>query len=251
MAKAKSHKGKVVENAELYETTEYGVFVLDHKNRPINEGKVHSFMKDFKTGKFFMKEFPAIVDDNFVVLDGQHRYEACRRLSLPFFFRFSHELTLYNVVDVQVNAGWTTNDYLHAFVKQDKMDYIILQRFVKRYNMPVSLAVLVLEGRRLSLGKAGFYDGTFLIKNEEKGHKRAQVIQDVGALTKRLHKDKAFGLAMIDIMNSPEYDHERMMEQMGKYHTLMQRHVNTENYIRNLEEVYNYRLQGKNKVRFN
>jgi len=251
MAKTKTHKGKLVQNSELYETTEYGVFTLDSKNRPINEGKVHSFMNYFKTGKFFMKEFPAIVDENFIILDGQHRYEACRRLSLPFFFRLSHELTLDNVVDVQVNAGWTTNDYLHAFVKQGNQDYIVLQRFVKRYNMPASLAVLLLEGRRVSLGKAGFYDVTFAIKNEEKGHKRAQAIQEIGALTKQLHKDKSFGLAMIDIMNNPEYDHKRMMDQMTKYHTLMQRHVSSQNYIRNLEEVYNYRLQEKNRVRFN
>ncbi len=247
---SKKINSKKVSNAELYETIEYGVFTLDTRNRPINEGKVHAFMKDFKQGKFFMKEFPAIVSEEFVILDGQHRYEACRRLQMPFLFRFTHDLSIENVVDVQANAGWATEDYLHAFVKQNNMHYIILQRFVKRYNMPASLAVLVLEGRRLSLGKAGFYDGTFTIKNEEKGHIRAQAIADIGNLTKYLHKDKAFNLAMIDILANPEYDHKRMIEQMTKYPSLMLRQVNSENYIRNLEEVYNYRKEAKNKIRF-
>src|ERR1035437_11165787 len=72
---------------EVLETYKYEQFIRDDKNRPIHEEKVHFFMKQFKLGKFFMKEFPIIVDNQFLILDGQHRYEALKRLELPLYFR--------------------------------------------------------------------------------------------------------------------------------------------------------------------
>lgn len=143
--KLKPKDSKILKDTEVIETREYNVFILDKLNRPISDDKVNFFVRQFKADHFFMKEFPAIVDNNFVILDGQHRFEAVKRLSLPFYFRVSDTLTIDDVTNIQVNAGWSPADYLHSYVQQGKMPYIITHRFVERYEIPVSTAVRILS----------------------------------------------------------------------------------------------------------
>src|SRR4051812_17863079 len=82
-------KGKFynkIPDSEILETSNYDVFVLDKKNRPISDEKVLTFMKEFQAGHFFMNEFPVIVDKQNIILDGQHRFEACKRLGYAIYF---------------------------------------------------------------------------------------------------------------------------------------------------------------------
>lgn len=238
-----------LEGTEVLETLKYEMFKTDIKNRPIDEEKVYFFMKQFKAGKFFMKEFPIIIDHDLVILDGQHRFEAVKRLELPLYFRYAHSLTIHNVVDVQLNAGWKTPDYLHTFIQQKNMNYIILNRFIKKYQISTTVAVLLLSGES-GLKKSGYYDGTFIIKDETKAHEQANAINTLGSLALGLNRDRTFCLAVAKIISHPDYEEKRMTEQLTKYTSLMIRQVTVNGYIKNLEEIYNYKLYSKNRVRF-
>lgn len=240
-----------VKNSEVYETVNYAAFHMDEKNRPINEEKVTVFMRQFKKGKNFMREFPAIVDHNHLILDGQHRYVALKRLELAFYYRYASSLTIDNVVDVQSNAGWHTSDFLHAFIKQKKQDYIVLNRFIQRYDISISIAVALLtQSMKSSLKKRGFYQGLFKIVDETWAHDKAKMIFELGELAWNLHKDAKFCGALVKVFQTEDYDHKRMVTQMKKYNSLLRRQVTTDAYIENFEEVYNYKLYTKNKVRF-
>lgn len=241
----------IVKGTEVWETTNYAAFHMDEKNRPINEEKVAVFMKQFKKGNNFMKEFPAVVTEDHLILDGQHRFVALRRLELPIYYRYSTSLTIDSVVDVQSNAGWHTSDFLHAFIKQKKQDYIVLHRFVERYDISMSIAAsLLTQSMRGNLRKSGFYQGLFKIKDETWAHEKAKMIFELGELAWNLHKDAKFCGALVKVFQTPDYDHKRMVTQMKKYNSLLRRQVTTDAYIENFEEVYNYKLYTKNKVRF-
>lgn len=242
----------VVPNSELLQTKDYSKFKCDIKNRPVSDDKVAFFVKQFSAGKFFMKEFPVIVDKDMVILDGQHRYEASKKLDMSVYFRFADSLTIDSVTDVQVNAGWKTEDYIHAFIQQKNQNYIILNRFIKRYKITTSVACILLSGgtQHGSLAKLGFYDGTFVVKNEDKAHELAGAINEYGSMALNLNRDKAFCIAIVKILEHPEFDEKRMKSQLSKYVSLIKRQVTTEGYLRNLEEVYNYHLFTKNKIRF-
>ncbi len=240
-----------IENTEVFESIEYDFFSMDIKNRPLSEEKVTFFMKQFKSGKCFMIDFPVVVNADLIILDGQHRFAAAKRLQMPIYFRKAHSLTMDSIVDVQLNAGWKTTDYIHAFVQQKKQDYIVLHRFVSRYKFSVTVAAKLLAGNtRGGLKEFGFYEGDFKVKNETEAHEQAKTINTLGELALNLHRDKTFCTAIIKIMRHPDYEHKRMVEQLEKYASLVRRQVKEDDYIKNLEEVYNYRLFQKNKVRF-
>lgn len=97
---------------------------------------------------------------------------------------------------------------------------------------------------------SGFYTGNFEVTDEEKAHKWAKIINEVGDLCPHIKSDRSFCAAMCVLLTHPDYSHKRMIEQMTKYAVLVRRQIKTTEYVRNLEEVYNYRLMAKNKVRF-
>lgn len=254
----------VIANTEIIETTEYNVFVLDIRNRPIDEDKVQTFMKSFKENKNFMREFPGTVDSTtWIILDGQHRFEALKRLSMPFVFRFTlpdSKFTINNVADVQHNAGWKSEDYLHTYIKQGNQNYVEVSRFVKRYNMSVSIAVMLLtslnskgelQGKGASLKRSGFYTGSIEIKNVDKAHMVAKRIEEFGKLGFKYYANSKFITALVAVMNHPDYDHKEMINKASQFGaSLLKPQTTTEYYLRNLEELYNYRTREENRLRF-
>lgn len=193
-----------------------------------------------------------VVDKSNTILDGQHRFEAAKRLEYPVYFKYSDSLTIDNIVDVQINAGWKTTDYVHAFIKQGKQDYVVLSRFMNRYKMTASVATSLLVGTAQTSGlkKNGFYNGTFKVKDETKAHEQAKVIYEIGTVLFSLQTNAAFCSAVVKIMQHPDFSEKRMMEQLKKYSSIFHRQVSQLAYIRALEELYNYRAYKENKIRF-
>lgn len=254
---------QVVKGSEVYQTHEY-LFVLDVRNRPIDDDKVRRFMKAFNDGQYFMKDFPAIIDPNsWVVLDGQHRYEACKRLGIPFHYKWADEkFTIDNVVDVQHNSGWKSADYMHSYIKQGNQNYVEVARFAKRYNVSISIAVLLLtsvnskgeliNSRGVSLKRAGFYDGNLVVKNINAACRIADRLEDIGKSgTAPFYRSDRFISAFISVLNHPHYDHDTMMHKVNQFGaSLMKPQTDTENYLRMLETLYNYKAREENKLRF-
>lgn len=254
---------KAIPGGETFETREY-LFTYNIKNRPLSEDKVKHFMKLFKDGKNYMREQPALIeDDTWDVFDGQHRYEACKRLGEPFFFRWKTRdstLTFDKVGDIQTNAGWTTYDFIHTFVAQKKQNYIDLQRFINKYNFPVTTSVMLLSLNPAktknesaqnsgSMKKSGFYEGTFVISDYQYAAMIAQRIMDFAAAGFKVCTSRSFIVAYVAAMNHPEYDHKQMTDKILKYgSSLLRSQVDALNYLHNLETVYNYKSQ--NKIRF-
>ena len=219
------------------------------KNRPIDEDKVKEFMKKFSAGENFMKEFPGLVDeDTWVIFDGQHRYEACRRLNIPFVYRWrtkNSELTIDNISKVQSNARWTAEDFMHSFVQQKNQEYIDVQRFVNRYHFSVSTACMLLSinpnnptGTHLGLKKNGFYEGTFRIVDYKYACEIAQRIEAfIGAGFKQGNQS-AFITTYVAAMNHPDYDHKQMMTRLNAYPGILIGQTDANSYLRNLEKVY-------------
>lgn len=250
-----------VEQSHVFETSEF-VFIYAKKNRPIEEAKVVEFMEKFKAGKNFMRELPALIDINtWEILDGQHRIEACKRLGIPFCYRFTtpnSQLSIDQVTEIQANAGWKTLDYIHSNIQQKKQSYVVLKRFITRYNFPPSTAVMLLSGhindsRKGSLQSTGFYQGNLQItdKNEEYAHSIAKKTQEFGELGLKVHTNRNFIAALCSVMKHPEYNHEQMLDRYAKYgHSLFHPQINTELYIKELEKLYNYKTQQGKRARF-
>ena len=69
----------------MQETKDYGKFTFLTANRPIHRGHVNKLKKSL-TEYGFLDSQPITVTPDFRIIDGQHRFIACKEMGLPVKF---------------------------------------------------------------------------------------------------------------------------------------------------------------------
>ena len=86
-----------------------------------------------------------IVDRDMNVIDGQHRLEACKRLSLPIYYMISTSDPQKTII--QLNAqqvGWKMNDYIQSWAGTGVKCYQDLIAFEQLHHLGITNSLLVL-----------------------------------------------------------------------------------------------------------
>ena len=73
------------EPPQIRMTDQYDRFTLLDFNRDISTSNMRKLMQ-LTAKKFQMHKFPILVTKDFEIIDGQHRFEACRQLGCPIYY---------------------------------------------------------------------------------------------------------------------------------------------------------------------
>ena len=240
----------IIKGSETHTTNDYSIFKFSLKNRPVQEFRVKHWKHEFSNGRFFLKTFPITITRDFFITDGQHRYAACKALGLPIYYKFSDELTLNNVADVQMNSKWTTSEVVHSKIQQGNKEYAVLKEFADAHDVTIPIAVLLIgEDRRDSKKINLFATGNFKAKNIVRGNEIAKLMPALKACGFKPYMERNFVQALIDIYG--QYDTERMIEKIEQWGaSILRKQTKIEYYVNNLEQIYSYHSAGKNKVYF-
>ena len=101
---------------KIMQTTDYDEFTFFHGNRSIDEKRLKVLMESIKTYGLIN---PIVVNQKKEIIDGQHRYQSCRTLSIPVRYNVykvdSSQLLelIRNINSVQKN--WNNDDIANAF----------------------------------------------------------------------------------------------------------------------------------------
>lgn len=96
--------------SEVQETMDYGIFKTVSGNRNISEFHIELLKRSIKK-RNLTKDFPILVNSNFEILDGQHRYEALSNLGLPIYYRIAEVTTVQDIAIVNtISKKWTLAD---------------------------------------------------------------------------------------------------------------------------------------------
>jgi hypothetical protein len=259
---------EVLANTEVYSATTYDDFIRDPRNREINELIVKDFIDKFKNGENFMKELPGLVHvndkDQFVITDGQHRFYACKRLGIPFLFRWQDadsKLTMNNIANVQDGSKWSSFDHIGSKMRsltgKHKQSYVVLDRLMKKYGLPASTMIAVLNAKPNGepgggANSAGLKTGEFMVTDEQEAaaYETLDHLESTfkaGAPT--IWKQKNFIVALQKSMRLKGYNKNQMRARMTNYSAQLIRRQTVKEYLRNLEDLYNYNSKG-DRLRF-
>ena len=156
----------MLENICIESTTDYNRFKTLVGNRGVILGNVKKLVASMSNNQLASI---AIVNSKDEIIDGQHRYEACRELGLPFYY-----ITMpnYGIEEVHVlnsnMKNWTNEDYVRQFSDRfmhgEKIfkDYKVLVDFMDSENIQMSKALIILEDGKKS-GSDALRDGTFKV----------------------------------------------------------------------------------------
>jgi hypothetical protein len=230
-------------------TKNYDRFRFDPTQRPPEDKHVQEIMKALKE-KNFLREYPIVVDVNFIVVDGQHRLLAAQALDLPVFYIISKSMTPQDVAGVNRNQkGWLMSDYLHSFCAQGKKDYLALQEFKKEYPfLSVSICRFLLGGHS-QRGEKSFARGEFTVTQPEIAIKTANHLVELSKFT-NLYVRWQFVAAVASLVSNPAYNPKRMIQKLEYMSSKLHRCVDTNEYLAMLSEIYNYRVSSDDVVSF-
>lgn len=119
-------------------TLDYSIFKFMASNRGINEGLVKRLITSIKKIGYIEGK-PIIVNQDMVIVDGQHRFEACKRLQLPIHYSISNVSSEEAMIHLNMNQQiWRLEDYIHSWANRGKQVYKDLIEFEKQYKLGTS-----------------------------------------------------------------------------------------------------------------
>lgn len=247
----RSHKtDEVVEQRIIYSTKDYSKFKILNGNRDINENHVKQLTKLMLTNGNLTFEYPIVVDEDGNVIDGQHRLKACEALGWEIGYTIEKGSTIETVR--AINRGghnWDWRDIAMSYAKLGNDNYQWFIEFVDRHNISFSAALRIADGKQTRRNmNGGFQGGGFEIIDRENAEELAVIVKGMQLAANLYHSE--FTNAAITIANSPAYDDERMIAKLNAYGEmkLPTRGQRTE-YMRTLEEIFNYGYSDENKAR--
>ena len=232
----------------VFVTNNYKLFSPFDGNRPTNQFHIKRLEKSFKENHL---PVPIVVDETYRIGDGQNRYEACVNLSLPVYYIVIPGLTLEDVQLLNANVRpWDMDDYMDSYCDVGhNADYPIYREFKIHYKFSHSICLIVLtQGSSDKFIRNEFKDGLLKISDIEYARKCAEKITAVRFYYSG-HSRRSFVYAMLKCFRNPEYDHNVFLDKLSKQSAKFTDQAGVNDYMRLIEEIYNFRTYEQNRVR--
>lgn len=196
-----------------------------------------------------IKYNPILINEKNEVIDGQHRLEAIKELGLPVYAIQENGLTLENVQALNANTKvWSPMDYAKSFSELGNHNYADYINFKKHYKLNHDVLLQYLALDRPMTGEM-FKQGKLVVPHLERSDALCKKLMDFERFYKRF-KIRSFALAFKKVWEHPQYDHERMLLKLNQRPDAITDEALPENYVRQLENLYNHGLSAENKLRF-
>lgn len=236
-------------DTKIYKTKDYDMFNTLGGNRNINLKNANKIIDSMKK-RFIIN--PIIVNENYEIIDGQHRHYACRQLGVEVYYIVQEGLTLKDCQLMNCNSKtWSTEDFLNGYCELGKKDYIILRDFHnKNKHLSLWLCETILADN-VNMGtilNVKFKDGDYKVKDIKKAQKIADMILDFKNYTP--YGQRNFFVALIKMFNNEKYNHERMLNKLSFQNSKLQKEVNINTYLQVLSDIYNYKTKMSERVLF-
>ena len=231
-------------SVKIYFSLEYGNFKFLKGNRDINEKKVNKIIDSIEIdGIDILKYSPIIVDKEFKILDGQHRFFVSKKLGRPVFYVIVEDFGIKGVTRINSNSSnWKVKDFLNSFIDMKFEAYIKIHDLMKLHKAtPLLIAALLHEGTPyMKQQKDTFNDGLIKINHLDYTEKLLSGCKDFSWYTNNSYS-RSFVEAIQKIIKSENYDHEEMKRKLKMSGKKIDRLENKKTIMRQVEEIFNFK----------
>lgn len=230
---------------DVKQTTDYSQFRIGEWNREISEKSIKKIEKSVEKRGWL--KHPIIVNEDFVIIDGQHRYEFAKRNNLPVYYMVVPNLGVEDCVTMNNSrTGWSLYDYIRFYAGQGSPDYIILENMVKDYYfLPVSTLVGIVTDSSQSGGTtAKVKNGDFVItaKEHDKAITKLEMLKRIQRQVLAIPgRASAMFMAISCAYDCEGVDVDRLEKQIQMYFNMVTPPANQDMALQEVEKVYNYR----------
>ena len=232
-----------------------GIFKLLKGNRPPNPHHVKRLASSIE--KYGMLANPILVNEDYEIIDGQHRYLAAKETGSPVYYIIAEGYALEQVHALNMNQrNWGPIEFLNGYADMGLEDYILLRKFMSRHRwLRVTDAVAICSNIATPTGG----DNTSQARKFKEGVWKAR---DMGLAEINANKIKSiepyfdayntstFIQVMLWMLKHPNYNHDTFLQKLKLQPSALVRCASRSQYKILIEEIYNYRNRNKVNLRF-
>jgi len=114
---------------QVLTTNDYSLFKIIKGNRDVNKLHIKRLVDSFRDEYLLT---PLIVNQNYEIIDGQHRFHAAKELGLSINFIICNDYSLKQVQLLNTNMkNWKKIDYLNTFCDLGYEHYLKFRNFLQ------------------------------------------------------------------------------------------------------------------------
>lgn len=245
--KTQTNEPMVKHSNQVHTTTDYFLFKPIDGNRNKNLLHINRLKKSMAENYLFTI---IIVNENYEIIDGQHRFDVIQELNLPLNYVVCKGYGLNEVHILNQNSKtWTSDDYLDGYCKLGYKDYLKYREFKETYDIGHYECMWLLNGSQLSNPTQVFFMGDFKIKNYNEACKIIEKIMLVEPYYSEW-KRRSFILAMLQLFKNSNFELTEFLQKLKLQPTALSNCSTTNQYVSLIEEIYNYRRRDKINLRY-
>jgi len=244
--------------ATCYCTKDYSRFKTMDGNRDVSEKHVKTLISSMKRDNL-IKYQTITVNENFEIVDGQHRFEACKRLGIHVHYKIKAGSN-YKTAGILNHASeeWKFINYLENFAINQHEDYIKLEAFQAKYNVSLKRLGYLMSKEQKKIFDEKFRTGEFvLIDNLEEISKKIENINEIIKFletillldnTRFLNTDN-FWRALYFLLMEKDVDVKKFKEKLSMKHQSITQMSGYKDYVNNLIKIYDWKTKNSRLAR--
>lgn len=238
---------KTVDEGKIYRTSDYNFFKRISGNRHLNSPHVSRLKESMKKEDL---KIPIIVNAKNEVIDGQHRLQARKELGFPVYYIIIPNLGIQQTQMANAeNKNWTSMDFVNTYIELNYAHYKKYVEFQRKYEFSHQVALMLLEGIQSNARTNEFRSGGFVVNNYERACEWAEKLYQIEPYYDGF-KRRSFAISMVHLFQNEKYSHPEFIQKLEYQSSKLMHCTTVSQYIKIVEEIYNYKRKAEDKIRF-
>jgi hypothetical protein len=248
MVKTSNHTQKDTTVNTVLKTNDYAKFKTKQGNRDLNELHLKRLSTSVKE-KDLLHANPILVNEDFEIIDGQHRFNVCKELNKPIYFLMVEGLGLTEIQVLNANTkNWKMEDYIDGYCSMQIPEYCYFKNLLNNTGLGISVLLAMFSDNNNGDTCVKLRNGELKLPHKNQGLIILQWIKEWIKVYEGSDR-RAFVLALVNLYKTKGYSHEKMMQKIKYQSTKIVDCTNVKTYLALLEEIYNFKERG-DKLRF-
>ena len=229
-------------------TSRYEDFKIAEGNRTINLAHLKRITESIE--KHGYRGAPIVVSGDMTIIDGQHRYAACKELGIPVPYVIDKGATIETARTLNASQrAWRATDFVASYAATGNENYVRLHKFMESTGLAFRLAIKALRPDLTGAEQAA-KEGTLVISSThfKQGIELNNFWRRFDCLSRDSDQIRNIRIALAFLINCPEVDKTRLEKTLLKngvkpFHGL-------DGAIREINEAYNIGAAKSKKIDF-
>ena len=232
---------------KFIQTNQYNKFSFFNTNREINLSHVKKIMDSIQVHGL-LEEITC--NENYEIIDGQHRFIALKNLNLPILAKIKIGATADAIIPSNiVRRGWTIMDYINYYSQKGYEHYNLLEEVIaenKDVNLGTSSIIEIYYKEDTHYEVKKLRSGNYKI-DVAQGNYIRNIVLDVGSYVPIYGNNSKFVRPINRLIRkNPDISINRLKSQLKKHKVHI--YPNEQDTMRGLIDIYNRRLTEKNRI---